>query len=270
MEKDHQSYHQTIPESRPPSFQMVSNMQVVTGTTKAQTKYGWLCTILEWTNTTRHDLITRNLWPKTERTTSQDLNTMPMHDRQWDTDINSWSTTKNTAKVKTWPYSSTKQKPPRSISTATTADQSNISYDPYRSTHIFTKVNIDAPKPTYNIWIGTSHILLPTFWCSKCDSWTSHHDKLHDEHIRWQTMKNAQLSKQEDYRKQTQHSHYGRPHQHNRSFGQNENNKRSNNTYNRENYQDKRSRNDRCISPSCDRSNPQTHSPRSPGDNHQN
>jgi hypothetical protein len=69
--------------------------------------------------------------------------------------------------------------------------------------HVFTKVNIDAPTPTYNLWIGTSHIFLPTFWCSKCDSWSSHHDKLHDERIRWQTMKSAQLTKQDDYRKQT-------------------------------------------------------------------
>jgi hypothetical protein len=48
------------------------------------------------------------------------------------------------------------------------------------------------------------------------------------------------------------------------------NNKRSNNTYDRENYQDTRFRNDRGRSPSRDRSNSQTRSPRSPGDNHQN
>jgi hypothetical protein len=138
-----------------------------------------------------------------------------------------------------------KQTTPRSISTAATADRSNTSYDPYLSTRVFTKVNIDAPNPTDNIWIGTSHIFLPTFWCSKCDSWYSHHDKLNDECIRWQTMKNAQVAKQDDYRKQTQENHYGPPHQHNRAYGRNDINKRSNNTYHRENYQDKRSRNDR-------------------------
>jgi hypothetical protein len=37
-------------------------------------------------------------------------------------------------------------------------DQSTISYDPYLSTHVLTKVNIDAPKPTDKIWIGVSHI----------------------------------------------------------------------------------------------------------------
>jgi hypothetical protein len=83
-------------------------------------------------------------------------------------------------------------------------------------------------------------------------------------------MKNEQLSKQDDYQKQTQHSHYGPPHQHNIEYGQNENNKRSNNTYDSENYQDKRSRNDRSRSPSRDCSNSQTRSPRSRGNNHQN
>jgi hypothetical protein len=60
-------------------------MQVVTGPAKAQTKYGWLCTLLELTNITRHDIITRNLWPKPETTNNQELNIMAMHDRQWGT-----------------------------------------------------------------------------------------------------------------------------------------------------------------------------------------
>jgi hypothetical protein len=64
MEKDHQSYHQTIPENRLTPFQMGFNMQVVMDPTKAQTKYSWMWTLLEWTNITRHDLITRNLLPK--------------------------------------------------------------------------------------------------------------------------------------------------------------------------------------------------------------
>jgi hypothetical protein len=119
-------------------------------------------------------------------------------------------------KAKPWPDSSTKQTTPRLISTATTANRSNISYDPYRSTHIYTKVNLDPPKPTDNVWIGISHVLLPTFWCSKCNSWSSHHDKLHDERLRWQAMKNAQLSKQEEYRKQNPQNHYSPPCQQNR------------------------------------------------------
>jgi hypothetical protein len=47
---------------------------------------------------------------------------------------------------------------PRSISTAATTYRPTISYDPYLSTHVFTKVNIDAPTPTDNIWIGVSHV----------------------------------------------------------------------------------------------------------------
>jgi hypothetical protein len=73
------------------------------------------------------------------------------------------------------------------------------------------KVNINAPKPTDDIWIGVSHIFVPTFWCSKCNRWSSHHDKIHDERIRWQNMKDAQMAKQVEYRKQTQQSHYGPP-----------------------------------------------------------
>jgi hypothetical protein len=124
--------------------------------------------------------------------------------------------------------------------------------------------------PTYNVWIGTSHIFLPTFWCSKCNSWSSHHNKLHDERTRWQAMKTAQLAKQEEYRKQNPQNHYGPPYQKNITFNCNDNTKRSNNSYHHENNQDKRSRTDRVRSPSRDRSNSQTRSPRSPGDNHIN
>jgi hypothetical protein len=40
------------------------NMIIVRGPSASDTKYGWLCILLDWTNSTRHDLITRNLWPK--------------------------------------------------------------------------------------------------------------------------------------------------------------------------------------------------------------
>jgi hypothetical protein len=231
------------------------NMQVVLGPTKVQTKYGWLCSLLECTNITRHDLITRHIWPKPETKNNQELNTMPIHENKWATERNSWGTTKDIAKAKPWPDSSTKTTP-RLISTATTADRSNISYDPYRSTHIFTKLNHEAPKPIDNVLI-----------CTECDSWSSHHDKLHEERTKWQEMKNAQLLKQEEYRKQNPHNHYGPPYQQNRLYIRNDNNKRPNNSYDRKNYQDKRSRNDRGRSPSQDRSNSHT---RSPGDNHRN
>jgi hypothetical protein len=138
-------------------------MLVVKGLSTTQTKYRSLCVLLEWTNSTRHYLITRNLWPKPEITTSQELNTMLIHDKQWGTDINSWKSQGTTTKSKTWADSSTKLTTPRSISPAATAYRSNIGYDPYLSTHVFTKVNIDAPKPRDNICIGTSHLCLPTF-----------------------------------------------------------------------------------------------------------
>jgi hypothetical protein len=250
-----------------PPFNTGFNMLVATGPSTTQTKYGWLCILLEWTNNTRHDLITRNLWPKPEITTSQELNTMPMHDKQWGTEVNSWKSQGTTKKSKTWVDSSTKLTMPRSISTAATADRSNISYDPYLSAHVFIKVSIDAPEPTDNICIGTSHVFLSTFWCAKCDSCSSHHDKLHDERIRWQTMKNAQMVKQDEYRKQMQQNHYGPPQQQYRTYGRNDSHKQSSTTYGRDNYQNKRSRNDHGRSPSKDRSNSQT---RSPGDNHQN
>jgi hypothetical protein len=87
-----------------------------------------------------------------------------MHDKPWGTAINSWRSQGTAAKSKTWGESSTKLTKLRSISTAVTMDRSAVSYDPYLSTPIFTKVNIDAPKPTSNIWIGVSHVFLPTFW----------------------------------------------------------------------------------------------------------
>jgi hypothetical protein len=47
-------YHKT--DSAP--LQTGFNMKIVTGPTKIETKYGWLCTLLECTNSTHHDLIT--------------------------------------------------------------------------------------------------------------------------------------------------------------------------------------------------------------------
>jgi hypothetical protein len=202
-----------------PPFNTGFNMIIVRGASTADTKYGWLCILLEWTNITRHNIITRNLWSKPEITTNQELNKMLMHDKKWGTDLNSWKSHGTAAKSKRWAESSTKLTTPRSISTPATMDRSTISYDPYLSTHVFTKVNIDAPKPTDNIWIGVSHVFLPTFWCSKCNSWSSHHDKIHDERIRWENMKDAQVAKQVEYIKQTQQSHYGPPQLQDRTYG---------------------------------------------------
>jgi hypothetical protein len=93
-----------------------------------------------------------------------------------------------------------------------------------------------------NIWIGISHVFLPTFWCPKCEKWTSHPESYHEEHTRWQTMKDAQMAKQEENRKQNP---YG-PHYHrNRSYFRNDNNKRSSTSYDRKQNHDKQSRNER-------------------------
>jgi hypothetical protein len=54
-----------------PPFNTGFNMLVITGPSPTHTKYRWLCVFLEWTNSTCHDLITRNLWPKPEITTNQ-------------------------------------------------------------------------------------------------------------------------------------------------------------------------------------------------------
>jgi hypothetical protein len=81
-------------------------------------------------------------------------------------------------------------------------------------------------------------------------------------------MKDAQVAKQVEQRKQNQQNHYGPPQQQDRQYGRNDNNKCSNTTYGGDSYQDKRSRNVRGRSPSRDRSNSHTRSPRSPGDNH--
>jgi hypothetical protein len=147
-----------------PPFNTGFNMIVLQCTSTTDTKYGWLCILLEWTNSTHHDLFTRNLWSKPEITTNQKLNTMPMHDNQWGADINSWKSHGTTTKSKTWADSSTKLTTPRSrsISTAAITDRPTIIYNPYLSTHVFKKVNIDAPKPTDNIWIGISHFYPPS------------------------------------------------------------------------------------------------------------
>jgi hypothetical protein len=83
-------------------------------------------------------------------------------------------------------------------------------------------------------------------------------------------MKDAQVAKQVEQRKQNQQNHFGPPQQQDMKYGQNDNNKRSNTSYDRDCYQDKRSRNDHGRSHSRDCSNSHTRIPRSPGDNHRN
>jgi hypothetical protein len=89
MEENHQPYHKTISENRLTPIQHGIQHARRNGPSPTHTKYGWLCVLLEWTYSTRHDLITRNIWPKPEITTNQELNTIPMHDKQLVIDVNS-------------------------------------------------------------------------------------------------------------------------------------------------------------------------------------
>jgi hypothetical protein len=54
-------------------------------------------------------------------------------------------------------------------------------------------------------------------------------------------MKNAQVAKQLEQRKQNQQNYYGPPQQQDKQYGRNDNNKRSNTAYGCDSYQDKRS-----------------------------
>jgi hypothetical protein len=47
-----------------PPFNTGFNMIIAWGPSASDTKYRWLCILLDWTNSTHHDLITHNLWPK--------------------------------------------------------------------------------------------------------------------------------------------------------------------------------------------------------------
>jgi hypothetical protein len=113
MEENHQRHHQKVPENR------LSPLQHGIQHVRHKGSFNDSHKVLpEWTNNTRHDLITRNILPTPEITTSQELNTMSMHDKQWGTDVNSWKSQGTITKPKTWAYSSTKLTTPRSISTA--------------------------------------------------------------------------------------------------------------------------------------------------------
>jgi hypothetical protein len=138
-----------------PPFYTGFNMIVVQSLSTNQTKYAWIIKLLTWTTDTRHDLISRYLWPKPEIKTGEELNNMPMHANQWGNTTKTWRSQGASDKTKSWGASSPIFTTPRSISTTATADQTTIRYDPRQSKYIFTKINIHEPKPTDNIWIGT-------------------------------------------------------------------------------------------------------------------
>jgi hypothetical protein len=98
MEENHQPQHWAISENRLTPLNTGFNMLVVTGPSPTHTKYGGIGVQFKWTNSTHHDLIKHNIWPKPEITTNQELDTMTMHDKQWGTNINSWKSQGTTAK----------------------------------------------------------------------------------------------------------------------------------------------------------------------------
>jgi hypothetical protein len=102
-----------------PPFQTGFNFRILAGL-KLQTEYAWLCTLLQWMNSTCHDLISRNLWPIPEKRNNNKLNTVPMHKKQWDESDKPRGGSEVMTNTKQW-ASASANTTPRSISTATTA-----------------------------------------------------------------------------------------------------------------------------------------------------
>jgi hypothetical protein len=109
-----------------PPFQTGFNFRITAGP-KLQTKYAWLCTLLKRTNITHHYPISRNLWPIPETRNNHELNTMPMQEKQWCISDTPWGGGKGMTNTKQW-ASALANTTPRSISTATTAERSTVSY----------------------------------------------------------------------------------------------------------------------------------------------
>jgi hypothetical protein len=107
-----------------------------------------------------------------------------MHKKQWGESDKPWGGSKAMTNTKQWASTSAKTTP-RSIFTATTAGRSIVSYDITQTKHRFTNPIHEALAPTDNVWIGIPHLFLPTFWCPKCEKWTSRPESLHEERARW-------------------------------------------------------------------------------------
>jgi hypothetical protein len=88
--------------------------------------------------------------------------------KKWGGNERQWGGNRVMTGTKGWASVSTKNTL-RSVLTTTTADRSIISYEITYTKHRFTKSNHDADKPTENVWIGISHVFLPTLWCPKFD-----------------------------------------------------------------------------------------------------
>jgi hypothetical protein len=64
------------------------------------------------------------------------------------------------------------------------SSDTTVSYDITKMNQIVTTGKYeDEPKPTDNVWIGISHVHLPTCWCPLCESWESHPESLHHDRM---------------------------------------------------------------------------------------
>jgi hypothetical protein len=112
--------------------------------------------MIRWTLQTRQDLVSRNLWPKTETMVDIEMTTMPMHQESG----SSWN--QNKKSTTSWAQSASSpqwKKVPNSI---TASSYTAISYEITKTTHLLKKPNYKyESKPTNNIRVGTSRV--PTY-----------------------------------------------------------------------------------------------------------
>jgi hypothetical protein len=135
-----------------PPFQTGFNIRVLAGP-KQKTKYELICTLFEWTSSTCHDLIASNLWPKPETSNNHEINTMPVHEKPMGGEVATFGVITKIQQMQNHGLSQQLNK----------------------------QLGDRSPAPTNNVWTRVSHVFLPTFWCPKCNKWTSHHESLHDD-----------------------------------------------------------------------------------------
>jgi hypothetical protein len=61
-----------------PAFLTGLNTNIILGPTEHKYRL-WIVNVIKWTIETIQDLISRNLWPKTEVAANEEITTMPMH-----------------------------------------------------------------------------------------------------------------------------------------------------------------------------------------------
>jgi hypothetical protein len=172
MEEDHNHHYQYL-KINEPSFQAGLNTRIIIGRT-GNHYHKWLLEMIRWMLETRQDLVSRNLWPEIEVTGDVEMTTMPMHQ----TVGSGWIQNKNSATK--WGSAGTSPRSKTIPNSITASSDTTVSYDITEMNHIFTTGNYkDESKPTDSVWIGISHVHLPTFWCPLYESWENHPESLH-------------------------------------------------------------------------------------------